>query len=699
MSEEQPQPEEKSVEPTASTSFWAELKRRKVMRVAITYAVVAWLLIQVSATVFPQFDIPDWGPRFVTLLLVIGFPVALIIAWAFELTPDGIKTTKRAREVQVDSSVSKKQQRRRNWLTIGFAAGLPTLIFGVLAVVFFIKARSAEAEIAASEQAEYDKSIAVLPLENMSPDEANAFFADGVQEDILTNLSKIRELGIVISRSSTLKYKDPDRNLRQVGEELGVRYIVEGSVRRTANQVRVTVQLIDAQTDDHLWAENYDRSLDNIFEIQSEIAKRIADKLQAVISPQENEQIDRLPTESMEAYDNYQKANQLIGATTRMGDEKIAFLEKAVELDPNFAEAWASLATEAIHWWDVDRNRKDPALRARAHEALREAIRSGPGLPNIPLAQNTIAYREDRDIEASIDYLLEALSIDANNSRAKTVLGRRYGSLGRLAEAQHYFEESLRVDPLVWGTNYTLMRVYQERGFWDKARVLIERNLARGDREPYWMRQLAHLNFYRTGDEQAYALEFKRISEYEENIDLVYSAALLSRDYQEVLRHLGEFDEGEFGGLLWGMDLRSRSLAEALILFELGDPANSVVKSKSARTNLEARIAANPLATPNRKSNLLICYALEGDRSRFESSLADVRDYAKSTYWRYNYLQSVEIHIAIAYLIFGEQDKAIDTLEAASDLDGREFFNRELKLWFIFDRLRGYPRFDRLLED
>lgn len=248
------------------------------MRVAAVYAVVAWLMIQISDTVFPQLGIPDWAATLVTMLLLIGFPVALIIAWAFELSPDGIKTTRTAREEQGDVPVSKKQQRKRNWMAFGFAAAVPTLIFGTLAVIFYFRSdsnpSSPDTRPVSLQVEDLDKSIAVLPLTNMSPDPENVFFADGVQEDILTNLAKIKEL-LVIARTSTLRYRDTVKSLAEIGDELGVRYLVEGSVRRAGNQVRVTVQLIDTTNENHIWAENYDRPLDDIFAIQSAVAKEI----------------------------------------------------------------------------------------------------------------------------------------------------------------------------------------------------------------------------------------------------------------------------------------------------------------------------------------------------------------------------------------------------------------------------------------
>jgi TolB-like protein len=335
--------QQKEKTPSGLAAFWAELKRRKVMRVAITYVIVAWLIIQVAATTFGSFGIPEWAFRFVVILLCIFFPVAIILAWAFELTPEGIKTAKVAQEQTERTEDSKSHAKKRNWFSFMFGAAVPTLIFGTLAIFFYFRA----SPLVSPDQGgggsplgliESDKSIAVLPLENLSPDPDNAFFADGVQEDILTNLSKIEEL-VVISRSSTLRYREREQSLKEIGAELDVRYVVEGSVRRAANRVLVTIQLIEVETDAHLWAESFNRPLDDIFAIQAEVAKTIAGELRAVISPESKALIEYRPTENQEAYDLFLKHKHLVDTMRRQRSEKAALLEQAVALDPAFAEA------------------------------------------------------------------------------------------------------------------------------------------------------------------------------------------------------------------------------------------------------------------------------------------------------------------------------------------------------------------------
>src|SRR6266571_3678969 len=280
-------------------NFFAELKRRKVYKVAIAYGVVAWLLMQVASQIFPFFEIPNWAVRLVVLLLVIGFPVAVILAWAFELTPEGIK---RAEDVDLSESVRRRTGRKLDFFIIA-------VLLLVIAILVFQRFHP---NVSPAVSSTLEKSIAVLPFENVSEDKAFAFFADGVQDEILTDLAKIADLK-VISRTSVMQYKNVStRNLPQIAQALKVAHVLEGSVQRSANRVRVSAQLIDARNDTHVWAEKYDRDLADVFAIQSEIAEKIADQLQAKLSPKEKSAINERPTSDLAAYDLYLRAKELI---------------------------------------------------------------------------------------------------------------------------------------------------------------------------------------------------------------------------------------------------------------------------------------------------------------------------------------------------------------------------------------------------
>src|SRR5438105_555693 len=292
-------------------NLFSELKRRNVLRMAGLYLVGAWLVVQVAGTVLPMFGVPEWLPRTIVVLLVIGFVPAVIFSWVFQLTPQGLK---REDDLAPEQSITPQTG---HWMDRMIIVVL-VLALGYFAFDKFVLAPRREAALVSSvlpnesKSVINAKSIAVLPFENLSEEKANAFFAEGVQDEILTALSRIADLK-VISRASVMQYKSGGpRNLREIGQQLGVAHVVEGSVQRAANKVRVIAQLIDARTDAHLWAQTYDRDLADVFAIQSEIAKAIADQLQAKLSPNEKKAIEQPPTTDLAAFDLYSRAKSLL---------------------------------------------------------------------------------------------------------------------------------------------------------------------------------------------------------------------------------------------------------------------------------------------------------------------------------------------------------------------------------------------------
>jgi TolB-like protein len=317
-----------------TTRFFAELKRRNVYKVAVAYAVVAWLLVQVATQVFPFLEIPNWVVRLVIAIVVIGFPIALVIAWAFEATPEGIKTTEAA-----DAMPTIPGQGKRAWIYI-------VVIGGIISVALFFLGRytAGNKTTAASPNDLPMKSIAVLPFESLSEDKSNAYFAEGVQDEILTRLAKVADLK-VISRTSTQHFKSAPENLPQIAKQLGVMNILEGSVQKSNDQVRVNVQLINAMTDAHLWADTYDRKLVDIFSVESEIAKTIAEALQAKLTGSEKSAMSKTPTANPEAYELYLKGRFFWNKRTAADLRKsIDYFNQAIEKDPGYAQAYAALA-------------------------------------------------------------------------------------------------------------------------------------------------------------------------------------------------------------------------------------------------------------------------------------------------------------------------------------------------------------------
>src|SRR6476660_9027147 len=307
------------------SGFFEEVQRRKVYRVAAAYVIAAGFIIQVGSAVFPAWELPNWTLRLVVVLLLVGFPVALILAWAYDVTPQGIQATPK-----IPGS-----HRRRNIVLLVAAGAIISIAAG-----FFLLPRASARKI--------DKSVAVLPFQNLSDEKANAYFAEGIQNEILTKLAAVRDLK-VISRTSTAKYQSKPDNLKTVAQELGVSTILEGAVQRAGDKVRVNVQLIDSNSDAHLWAKSYDRELKDILAVESEVAEQIADALKANLSPSESHVLAAVRTQNTEAYDlflraqyEFHKAESSLAADAY--DRADAFYRQTLERDPNFAPAAAGLA-------------------------------------------------------------------------------------------------------------------------------------------------------------------------------------------------------------------------------------------------------------------------------------------------------------------------------------------------------------------
>src|SRR5437016_7037149 len=375
-------------------TFFTELKRRNVYKVAVAYAIVGWLLAQVATQVFPFFEIPNWAVRLVVLAIVIGFPIALVIAWAFELTPEGIKRTE-----DVDLATSARQPRKHAWIFV--------VIFGAAFSIglFFIGRYSGGTSRQSETATASAKSIAVLPFENLSEDKGATYFADGIQDEILTKLASIADLK-VISRTSTAKYKSKPEDLKTVSQQLGVGTVLEGSVQKAGDKVRVNVQLIDARADSHLWAKTYDRDIKDVFAVESEVAQEIADSLQAKLSPAEASTLASAPTKDTQAYDLFLKGeSQLRAANASLRpesfDQAIAWYQQAIARDPNFALAMARLAECRLgqHWFVETFT---DAELAEVKKTVEHALALAPDLAQAHVALGLFYYYGYRQYEQAL---------------------------------------------------------------------------------------------------------------------------------------------------------------------------------------------------------------------------------------------------------------------------------------------------------
>src|SRR5437867_594042 len=446
-------------------NFFSELKRRNVYKVAVAYAVVGWVIAQIATQIFPFLEIPNWIVRLVIVLIAIGFPIALIIAWAFEATPEGIKRTEVA-----DAMPTARSHKRHAWIFV-------VIVGAALSVgLFFIgryTARNGTPRQSEAATTLPQKSIAVLPFDNLSRDPDNAYFAEGVQDEILTRLAKVADLK-VISRTSTQRFKSAPSDLREIAKQLGVMHIVEGSVQKANDQVRVNVQLINALSDAHLWADTYDRKLTDIFSVESEIAKTIADTLQAKLSGAEKQMMAAQPTSNTEAYELYHKGRSLW--EKRSGDnipKAIAFYEQAIARDPNYALAYAGLAQAYILLpFYTGADRFDAYLKAK--DAALKALRLDPNLAEAHAALGKVLFFSEIDLAGAMREYKRALELDPNDATAHPWFGNdTLAALGRFEEAIAQGKRAVELDPLspVINTDFGTIFYYAHR-YEESARQL-----------------------------------------------------------------------------------------------------------------------------------------------------------------------------------------------------------------------------------
>jgi TolB-like protein/Flp pilus assembly protein TadD len=446
-------------------NFFAELKRRNVYKVAVAYAVVGWLLVQVATQVFPFFEIPNWAVRLFVLAIVAGFPIALVIAWAFELTPQGLKRTE-------DVDLATQGQRKSHaWIyvvIVGAAFSIGLIFIGRYTARNTVSMARTEVATGSSMP---QKSIAVLPFENLSDDKSAAYFADGIQDEILTKLASIADLK-VISRTSTAKYKSKPEDLKTVSQQLGVATVLEGSVQKAADKVRVNVQLIDARADSHLWAKSYDRDVKDVFAVESEVAQEIADSLQAKLSPAEANTLATAPTKNTAAYDLFLKGEfEQRAANTSLKaesfDQATAWYQQAIALDPNFALAYARLVECRMsrHWFIESFTEAElEEVKQMADHALVLA----PDLAEAHVALGVFYYYGYRQYEQALAEFQRAIQLQPNNAPAIEYSGYVHRRQGQWTRCLEELNKALEIDPRSadvagnLGQTYGLLRMWKD---------------------------------------------------------------------------------------------------------------------------------------------------------------------------------------------------------------------------------------------
>jgi serine/threonine-protein kinase len=425
-------------------NFFAELKRRNVYKVAVAYAIVGWLLVQVATQVFPFFEIPNWAVRLVVLAIVIGFPIALVIAWAFELTPEGLKRTEDvdpfdSRSGQVLAAAAQRP-RHRAWIFVVIIAGAMSLS------LFFLGRYTARNSSAAAASELPAKSIAVLPFVNMSADKNDEYLSDGVSEELITALSKITGLQVK-ARTSSFAFKGKNEDIRKIGELLHVSHLLEGSVAKAGNKLRITAQLIQASDGNHIWSDTYDREMQDIFAVRSEVAQQVAATLKVRLLGEEKKQLDKKPTENIEAYNLYRRGRYYADKLSEEGMAKARPLfEQAIEKDPHFALAYTGLADNYVIAADAIIPPREAFSKAK--EAALKAIEMDDSLAEAHASLGFVHYHYDWDWAAAEKEFKRAISLNPRSAQSYTLYTHFLAGMRRYDEALHYGRRALELDPL-----------------------------------------------------------------------------------------------------------------------------------------------------------------------------------------------------------------------------------------------------------
>jgi TolB-like protein/Flp pilus assembly protein TadD len=674
-----------------SKNFLTELKRRNVYKVAIAYAVAGWLVIQIATQVFPFLEIPNWVVRLVIALVVLGFPVAAISAWAFEITRQGIKRTEEA-----DALPASEHGRRHAWIYV-------VLICGAVSAALFCLGRYTATSKTEIPDAIANKSIAVLPFENISEDKTFVFFADGVQDEILTDLAKIADLK-VISRTSVMQFKNRAAlKLPEIAQALKVSHVLEGSVQRSGNRVRVSAQLIDARNDTHIWAEKYERDLADVFAIQSDIAQAIADHLQAKLSPKEKRAINERPTSDVAAYDLYLRAKEVIYEVevnpSRQREnllEAVQLLDQAVARDPAFLLAHCQLASThcLIYFFNYDHT----ASRLKLAEAsIANAVRLQPDAGQTHLAQAIHFYWGYLDYDRAREELTKAQQSLPNDAQVLMFLGLIDRRQGRWNEAVRNLERVAELDPRNVDGLGNLAQAYFDMRRYNESIATFDRIAQLEPGNPAVRTFRASIELSAHADVAPLrpvinTIEAEGPASAADVATLSFELALDERDPAAAARALANISREGY------TDSNSfpfpRAWFEGLLAELRGDAPSAQSAFMVARSETEKIVREQP---KNEKALSVLALidahlrqkdqAIQGGRTA-----CDILPIAKDA------VDGVMLtsNLARIYAITGEKDLALQQLEIATKLPGGPTYG-EVRLAPEWDPLRGDPRFEQIV--
>jgi TolB-like protein/Tfp pilus assembly protein PilF len=678
-------------------NLFAELKRRNVIRAVILYLGAVWALAQGISQLGPSVGAPEWATRWFLVAAGIGFPFWIAFAWFYEFTPQGLK---RESEIDPAESITHHTGRKLDFAIIGV---LTVAVVLLLTDRFVLRHGVNQATVIPTSE----KSIAVLPFENLSEEKQNEYFADGVQDQILTDLAQIADLK-VISRTSVMQYKSGlARNLRKIAEELGVAHVVEGTVQRAANKIRVSAQLIDARNDAHLWAQTYDRDLADVFAIQSEIAKAIADQLQAKLSPNEKKAIEQPPTTDLAAFDLYSRAKSLLLTATfsATGEpdlrKAIELLDEAVKRDPSFFDAYYQLAYAHERLYAVLGTDHTPARLALAEAALQAATRLRPDAGETHLARANYLYYGRRDYAGALAELESVRQALPNDPRIFERTGYILRRRGQQEEGLRNLQRAVELDPRNFYTLQQIALSYVYLGRYAEAIAALDRALSivpdnvetRANRD---LNQLCWKGDARPLHQTIDSILAQGPSAIASAADIWFLCALAERDPAAGERALVAMGDNP----CWseGVINLSRNFGEGLLARMTKDEARARTAFEAARAQQEKIVQAQPDYGPA----LCVLAMIDAALGHKELALEEGRRAIALMPIEKDVINGSRVlqYFAITAAWAGDKELALQQLETGlrAPVASVMLSYGALKLHPVWDPLRGDPRFEKIVE-
>ena len=659
-------------------SFFEELKRRKVFRVAATYAVVAWILMQIGEVTFPALNIPEWVMSTLVVVLLAGFPIVVIFAWVFDKTPQGFIKTDSPQKEEINGIDVKMHnrpfylQKKNIFLALGVLAGILIGTYGGDGFKSSVD----------------EKSIAVLPFDNYSTAEEDQYFSDGMTEVIIANLAKVKDLK-VISRTSVMEYKNTKKKLKEIAKELGVAHILEGSIQRANGRVRVVGQLIDANTDEHIWAETYDRDESDLFELQSSVAIEIAKAMKSELTIEEKTRINEVLTNSTPAYEYYLKGNMYDNA----GHVEVNMLaaikeyERSVALDSSFAEAHARLGKMHAHlrWYGVDLSEQRMTI-AKKH--IDKAMSLKPNNSVVRTARGVYFYHGYRDYGKAMADFQYARDLEPGNAMFNLYVGTIYRRLGDYVKAQESMAKAFDLDPRSLLILQNLQGTIIFLRDYDSANQLGNLNL-KNQRIVYWN---AFSHYYSTGDlDKAFILisdnEFAKKNQWGQ-LDL----ALKSRKFDKANKIIKTIDQNVYSN---EVNFFPKDYYKGIINEGLGEKEKAKDLFRKSVDFLNNHVYENPLDS-RAFAALGLTYARLGLKNKAIDSINKVEKLlpiSKDALFGTMHAKN----IGNTYAIISDKEKSLEMLEYLSSLSAGYHYG-ELLNDPDFDSIRNEQRFQNILK-